>query len=129
MAEHLVTVRFGLLCDQVRREDNGKLLLIGVFGHDIRVASLPARLALTLVIGISSKSSVDDHSIEVKTSFNGRQVHTGSGRITISESGAELIVVPNIVIQLEQPGELEFKVKLGEGRWNTAATIPVRGKA
>ena len=129
MAEHPVTVRFGLVCEQVRREDTGKLLIIGAFGHDITVVSLPARLVLTLVIGIWSKGPVVDHAIEVQTSFNGEPIHSGRGRVTISEAGAELIVLSNIAIQLEQPGELEFKAKLGVDRWKTVTVMPVRKKA
>lgn len=41
-----------ILCDQVRREDNGKLLLIGVYSDVITVPRLPLLIQLTLAIEV-----------------------------------------------------------------------------
>lgn len=41
-----------ILCDQVRREDNGKLLLIGVYSDVITVPRLPLPIQLTLAVEI-----------------------------------------------------------------------------
>jgi hypothetical protein len=37
-----------LICDDVRREENGKEILIGVYSGDIIVTRFPAAMALTI---------------------------------------------------------------------------------
>lgn len=39
-----------ILCDQVRREDNGKLILIGVYGGGVLLDSYPATLPLSAYV-------------------------------------------------------------------------------
>jgi hypothetical protein len=126
MAEHPIAVRFGIVCDQVRREDNGKLLIIGAYGHSIDVSALPVNLMLTLVIGTWSKKPVTDYPIEVRASFSGEPIHSGSGTIALKEAGSDLLILPNIFVSASRAGELEFKAKLGADRWKVITTIPVR---
>lgn len=126
MAERLVAIRFGIVCDQVRREDNGKLLLVGVYGHNISVPSLPTNIMLTLVLGIVAQKRVTDHPVEVQTEFNGRQIHGGRGTVSVTESGTDLLVVPNILVPAATEGELTFKAKLGNDRWKVISTMPLQ---
>ena len=128
MAEHAIAVRFGIVCDQVRREDSGKFFMIGVYGHNISVSSFPARFILTLVISLWAKSPVTDHPLEVQTEFEGETIHSGRGVISVKDAGADLIVLPGIGVQVARPGELAFKAKLGAGRWKTITTIPIQEK-
>ena len=48
MTERAFTVESVLLCDDIRREDNGKAILIGVYSGDIVVPQFPAVLRLSL---------------------------------------------------------------------------------
>ena len=128
MAIHPIAVHFGIVCDEVRREDSGKLFMIGVYGHDISVASFPARLALTLVISLLAKSPVDDHPLEVQTEFDGETIHSGRGLISINDAGINLIVLPGIVVPAAKAGELTFKAKAGAGRWKVMAKIPLQAR-
>ena len=129
MAEHLVTVRFGIVCDQVRREDNGKLFMIGVYGRNITVASFPAQLMLSVVIGVWSNKPVTDHPLEVQTAFNGEKIHSGRGNVSINDTGADIIVLSNILVMATSPGKLEFRAKFGTDRWKIITTIPLEEKA
>ncbi|MGF1619326.1 MAG: hypothetical protein ACFCUR_01785 [Rhodomicrobiaceae bacterium] len=48
MSKPRMKIRHVILCDDVRREDNGKLLAIGVYPKDIVFSKLPADFALTV---------------------------------------------------------------------------------
>jgi hypothetical protein len=41
-----LSLRSTLICDDIRREDNGKLFFVGVYTPGIRFAQLPASIAL-----------------------------------------------------------------------------------
>jgi len=54
----MVSLKFSLICDEVRREDNGKLLIIGLYLPDIVVPQLPFVLSsLTLFLSLESDTS------------------------------------------------------------------------
>jgi hypothetical protein len=59
-----------LVCDDIRTEDNGKPMLIGVYSGDILVPDFPANLVLALFIGI--RLPVGETAIEVKLSVGNR---------------------------------------------------------
>jgi hypothetical protein len=126
MAEQIVTAQFGIVCDQVRREDNGKLLIIGVYSHNITVASFPSHLALAAVIGTLTKTSVEEYSTEVRAAFGGVEIYSGKGSIGIKEPGQDILVVPNLIVSAPNEGNLEIKIKFGSGRWKVVTTIPIR---
>jgi hypothetical protein len=48
-------IEYTLLCEDVRREDNGKLLLIGMFANSILLPSFPIGLRLRVVVRIHPK--------------------------------------------------------------------------
>lgn len=129
MTAHLVSTRFGIICDQVRREDNGKLLIIGVYGHNISVSSFPAHLQLSVVVGTWSKEPLNDCPMEARATFDGTEIYSGKGMITINEPGADIMVVPNIIVSAHNEGELEIKIRLGSGRWKAVASIPIRARS
>lgn len=56
----MITHKYTIMCDEVRREDNGKFILIGVFADSILVNTFPATLlGLTFFV----KLEIDDPGI------------------------------------------------------------------
>jgi len=54
----MISLRYFLICDEVRREDNGKLLIVGLYLPDIVVAQLPFVLpSLTLFLCLESNTA------------------------------------------------------------------------
>jgi Family of unknown function (DUF6941) len=123
MASYPTSARFGIFCDQVRREDNGKLLMIGVYGHNIGVQKFPVQMGLSLVICLQSHSPADNLPMQVKVTFNGKEIFDGRGTLNVQKAGSELIVLPNIRLSTAEAGDMEAKIKLGNGKWNTMAAI------
>jgi hypothetical protein len=44
----------GIVCDDIRREDNGKEIIIGVYSGSIVVPQFPATLLLSLWVGLEA---------------------------------------------------------------------------
>jgi hypothetical protein len=119
----------GIVCDEVRREDNGKLILIGVYPSNIVVAELPAVLVLWLVLKLEATEPVDA-TFEFRVSLNGQQLRTGKGRIPIRTQGPSWIVLPSILLdKITTEGRLAFEVRTpGEESWMTACWLPLTVK-
>jgi hypothetical protein len=111
MNDVAVQIRFGILCDDIRREDNGKLLLIGVYDADVRVPQLPTALVARLVVGVDIQKPLVPAELEVVVSLDDARVLTGKGKITL-DRGRAMIPLPQMRLPIEHDGVLQFKIKL-----------------
>lgn len=118
---------YAVVCDAVRREDNGKLIFIGVYGRHIGLRRFPADLSLSLAVRLFA-----DEPGEMDLEF--RCVPEGAppsdirkGHLVVAESGATLFAVPNLVImELSPETTLNFQWRTVPNEdWETIASIPV----
>jgi Family of unknown function (DUF6941) len=105
-------LNFGILCDQVRKEDNGKLLFIGVYTADITVPHFPANTVLALAVSITP-SQVGREKFDLVVSLNGQLLVSGSSEFDVADVKPSFLAFQNIPVQLSAPGHLEFKVSCG----------------
>jgi hypothetical protein len=125
MSSPQIEFHYATVCDDVRREDNGKLILIGVYGSDISFKQLPAEVSLNLVIPTTASDALE-MPLEVRVQYDGKEVAKGAGTIRTRESGHATFVIPNIEIQIpDHPSTLEFAVRPGDGKWQTVRSLPV----
>jgi hypothetical protein len=121
----LPRIRFGVLCDDVRREDNGKLLFIGVYGASVLVGGFPAALTFANPIWFELKESfegpvwsqalLDDITITEAKGF---------ARLT---AGNPLLSIQPIPVEVPREGVLSFQLKFSEhGDWQTTLSVPIR---
>lgn len=125
MAKSPLEVRFAVACDQVRKEDNGKFILIGVYGKDVRLVTIPATIVLTVVLGVFSEAPIESCPLSVRASFDEQEVYSGTGEVSISKPGNDLLVVPNVMIHVPTEGDLKIDAKVGTGRWRTVLVLPL----
>jgi hypothetical protein len=117
-------VESGIVCDDVRREDTGKLILIGAYGNTIGVVRFPASLVLNLVLIVHVEES-EAHSIEFRVSLGESVLAQGKGKMNITDVGRLMINIPNIVLrEMQSEGVLHFQVKTN-GEWITVCDIPL----
>jgi len=115
----------GFVCDEVRREDNGKLILIGVYSSNLVVRELPAALVLSLVVNLKSQVPVDV-AMQFRVMLNGEKMRGGKGRVKLPPSGAHWIVLPQIVLdKLQNEGVLAFDVQVEDREWKTVCSLPL----
>jgi hypothetical protein len=113
------------VCDDARREDTGKLLMVGVYGQDIRVAEFPADLVLTFVIRARCTRAFDTR-IDFRVLFDDVPKGSQTGHVRINQAGTVMFSVTNIPIgQIAAAGVLSLQWKLDATDWETIFAIPV----
>jgi Family of unknown function (DUF6941) len=118
-------VQSALVCEDVRREDNGKLILLGVFGNDIRVAQMPANLVLALVVRLEIEKPFRG-VIEFQCLVDGTVKFVAKGQLHVPEVSAALFTVPNIaILNIERRALLEFQWRVEGGDWDALCSFPI----
>ena len=73
-------IEYAIVCDDVRREDNGKFIIIGAYGSDIRVSSIPANLRFSLLVAV--RSEIEHQTlVSVRVNQDGKEIF----RTTVEE--------------------------------------------
>jgi hypothetical protein len=117
-------IQFGLICDDSRREDNGKLILIGVYAGNVVVPALPATLVLTLVVFFEALESVDS-SIQLRVTLDTETIAEGEAKIKM-DAGSTISTFSGIPVALQRTGLLSFQIRMSsEEGWETVKSLPV----
>jgi hypothetical protein len=119
---------FGIMCDEVRREDNGKLLLIGVYGSTIIAESLPATLVLSLVINVDAEGAKEAPA-EFRIMLDDATLKAGKGLLRFTSADPQFLTVRSIPLEnIASEGTLSFQIRLEGNDWITAASLPFTAK-
>jgi hypothetical protein len=123
---HGLEVGDGLVCDDIRREDTGKLLLIGVYSSAIIVGELPTALVLSLAVKLTAQAPVEA-AIQFRVMLNGQKIRGGKGRIRIGSAGP-LWLTPNpfLLDKLDGEGDLSFDMQIEDSEWKTVCSLPLK---
>jgi hypothetical protein len=123
-----ITSKYTIVCDDVRREDNGKLILLGVYADKMIVAQFPITLpTLTFLCALQSNETVE------QTPLKYRLENTASGEVIISGEavlaglpgpghGTAIFRLTNLTIP--SPGKYQFILEL-EGQPSLAQPLEV----
>jgi hypothetical protein len=117
-------IEFGIVCDDARREDSGKLIFIGVYANNIVVPSFPAVLVLCFVIGVHVDVTTETNA-KIRVILNDKELYGGNGKMTASLPGRHLFPLKNVLVELEQSGMLRFEMSVEDGDWQTVCEMPV----
>ena len=123
MKTPLIKFHHAILCDDVRKEDSGKLIFIGVYGPSIKVEKLPATLAFRAVIPVSIKEAFEI-SFEFRVKNGRKKIFAARATARTETPGDSFILVPQFILEhLDHPDVLNFSVRLDEGKWQTIHSI------
>ncbi|WP_135507511.1 DUF6941 family protein [Roseovarius aestuariivivens] len=114
-----------IFCDDIRREDNGKLLIIGAYGGNIIVNKLPVQLRLSIWIRATDLPESPSPGL-IKISVNAEQVH----QIDISDraqddTGLTQFLLIGVPIDLEAPSRITVELKIDDDKTERRAEIEV----
>jgi hypothetical protein len=124
-----VDIKSAIICDDIRREDNGKMLFIGVYVGEILVAEFPIALRLTWVL-FGKHQKTASHDMEFRISYDAHTEKPTSLQAKTTtdpalEDQAEVsLIIPNAVLTFQEPTALTVSVKEG-GRWRDILTKKV----
>jgi len=102
-------LRATLLCDDVRREDNGKLLFIGVYTPGIRAARLPASIPLcAFLIWDVGAPGVHQFRLQLRNAETGVTLLDGQATMDVRNAGAGYLTLKLGAIPFELPGAYQL---------------------
>jgi hypothetical protein len=107
------TLLFSILCDDVRREDNGKFMLIGLF-ETIGAASFPARHSTLYVMNCwCSGVGAFRQRTRIVTPENVKLIEDEETQFTLADLKAKHRIVARFNnVQFDTPGEYAVEVLL-----------------
>lgn len=110
-------IKYGIVCDDIRQELNGKFIIIGVYGTDIGLPVFPATIPLRFLIAIEGADAASFH-FETKLVDTGEEILASvAGEVFFPKKGLALVPLPPVVITLKEPTELTFSGRVSDGEW------------
>jgi hypothetical protein len=108
------TEKYSILCDEVRREDNGKAIFIGVYFNTITVPQIPLTMpSLTLFMLLdASRAGISN--------FRTTLSHMETGRVILQAGGIINVPMPGVVgngircpnVSIIAPGSYQFATEI-----------------
>lgn len=128
MAQNKSRLKFKcvVICDDIRREDNGKQILIGVYSGNIVVEKFPANLVLSAWLQCTA-SETGDIPLNLRI-VNGEKeaVAGGSGKVHVEVAAENMsLTIPRLLVQVSTEDTLTFQVQQHHGRWTSVHRIGV----
>ena len=119
-----------VVCDEIRREKDGKDIIIGAYGGDILVGSIPIPLALSLWIGLETSGAGNTRADIRVVNSEKKVLIEVNGVATVEERYQKSsLITPKLRFLVDKSTELRFQLRIGEGRWKTVASRNVRLKS
>lgn len=118
---------FAVFCDDIRREDNGKELLIGVYSGNLQVPVLPAPVMLSVWVPFE-RSGIGKVPIEFRILGPDDRI-IGYGTIELNFTDADHTVgslpLRGLTAMLIRPGEITFQLRQHDELWATVRKLPI----
>jgi hypothetical protein len=119
-----------LACEDIRREDNGKLIVVGAFASNIQFASFPAVAVLAFLV-VAEAAEMGERHTKFQLLLDDAPIAQGSAAYAPDRPGRQLLRTPAIDIRFEKPSLLTFQVVDADaagnplGDWVTLLTLPI----
>ncbi len=124
-----IKIDYAIVCDDVRREDNGKFIIIGAYGSDIRVPSTRTKLRLSLLVAARSKT---EHQtlIGIRITQDGKPIFELPEPMKFPMPAQEIALfsLGGIPVAMEVGKILDFQVRFDQGRYRSVCKLQVREK-
>lgn len=119
-----IDIDYTILCDDVRREDNGKLIMIGVYGSSLLLASFPATLGMRIVTRLTPRK-MGKTDVEFRISLGADAIAGMKGAIETVDMNPSITNTPPLLLHFAGPGQMKVEVREGGGKWAEILNIPV----
>ncbi len=105
-----ITSRYVLVCDEVRKEDNGKLIIIGLYTPNILIPQLPFTFpSLTFFNAFeSSQAGRFQFSARLRHTESGQELAQAMGLLEVAQPGVGLAVIRFGNLQVDRVGLFDF---------------------
>lgn len=120
-----------IICDEVRRESNGKHIIIGVYPNDILVAEsdFPSVIPLTIWAQLDLDDPKHKLEYEFRTTLNDTELFRANASAGVDGPNMlATIVLMKLPIPLSGAGILKFQIREIGKRWKLLKPLGVRLK-
>jgi len=125
-----IDISTAVFCDDIRREDNGKELLIGVYSGDIVFPHFPGRVNLCIWLPWIGKTKPEETTkFKLRLLDSDKEILGSEFEIsTQEESSCGSLAIGGIVAHFHNETTLNVHVKRNSERWKTLKSIRVRSR-
>lgn len=126
-----IQVRYALVCDDVRREENGKEMLIGLYNGAMSIAVLPQDIPVSMWLSVRYEGSgVVTKEMRV-IARKGTVLAQTELPIPLQDNARPgSIVIKGIPLKLREPGSLIFQWRdfpaEADAQWHDLAELEIR---
>ena len=119
-----IKITTALLCDDARKEDNGKEVLIGVYTGDVLVSEFPAQLVVCLWLLTETEAAGEIEKEVRAVGPDGKTITSGLFHVSILRDGkgSASFALTKMPLLIEKKGKLKFQWRPLKGRWSTILT-------
>ena len=109
----MITHNYTVMCDQVRREDNGKFLLVGVYSDAILFNSFPSTVTgLAFFVKISFEiPGTYGMKMRLERVEGGDPLFRGEGAVNNAQRGAMFLPIHTPMITFDRPDGYNFIIE------------------
>ena len=120
-----MTISFDILyCDDIRREDNGKLILVGYYSNDIILGKPKEPMFLTTLIRLAGLEK-GQHDNRLTFVFEGEVLAEAEGVIAVDNEFVAQAILPHISFNFATEGVLQAMITFTDGREVSAPPINI----
>jgi len=112
------------LCDDIRREDNNKIIAIGIYGSDVNVALFPAALQFSMLVKVFFTTQ-GKHKISLRVQTKNGTKHDINGEMVTVRPGSDLIAITLPPMIFESSDEISVLAESKSGRWKNILVTAV----
>jgi hypothetical protein len=123
-----IVIKHVIVCDDVRRENNGKFILIGVYSNEISFARLPTQFEFVLWVEMDQKES-GNTSLQMRCIMKSpeHELFSITMDMKIDEPGHNVaIAIGQIGVLFSTEGTLSIQFRQNEEGWKEFRALPVR---
>lgn len=113
-----------ILCDEVRREDNGKQFVIGVYGSEVFVSAFPLAIQFCLLIRLSF-SGAGKHSIKLKIETGGEGKQELGAEMETIKASKEWLAVPLQPMIFDSASTILVFCESPNRKWKKLLSVPI----
>ncbi|HMB11451.1 hypothetical protein [Saliniramus sp.] len=107
-----------VFCEDIRREDNGKDMLLGVYGGDIVIARCPIRVGVSLWLQyVSAPAKAGETGIHLRLRFEGHDEPVSQIGLPFMEEGETTLALRGMPVAINGSGVLLLEYCLPGQDW------------
>lgn len=120
----MLAIDRSILCDAVRREDNGKFIAIGIYSASVLVSKFPSTLQFTLLVNLTVKDN-DKHKINIRIKVDDEIKATLEGEVQLHKYFSEWMPITLPPIEFVAESILLCEQKIEDGAWENFLEMPI----